>query len=135
MKALSIKQPWAWLIVNGFKPIENRTWNTNLRGQFLIHAGKELDHEAFRRLPMLFPEIKFPSLAELERGGIVGQAELVDCLPPGSERELSVQNRRWYQGEYGFVMNKAKPLPFRPLKGMLGFFAVPDAFVEGMKNG
>ena len=43
MKALSIKQPWAWLIVNGFKDIENRTWRTKIRGEFLIHAGIEAD--------------------------------------------------------------------------------------------
>ncbi|WP_245839042.1 ASCH domain-containing protein [Yersinia kristensenii] len=39
MKALSIRQPWAWLIVNGYKDIENRTWNTKCRGPVLIHAS------------------------------------------------------------------------------------------------
>ena len=43
MKALSIKQPWAWLIVNGYKDIENRTWKTNYRGTFLVHASKGFD--------------------------------------------------------------------------------------------
>ncbi len=37
---LSIRQPWAWLIVNGYKDIENRTWSTRFRGKVLIHAGK-----------------------------------------------------------------------------------------------
>src|SRR3972149_11819690 len=46
MKALSIIQPWAWLIVHGHKPVENRRWPTSFRGQFLIHAGKKFDHEA-----------------------------------------------------------------------------------------
>ena len=36
---LSIRQPYAWLIVNGFKPVENRTWPTRFRGRILIHAG------------------------------------------------------------------------------------------------
>lgn len=39
MKALSIRQPWAWLILHGGKDIENRSWNTNFRGRFLIHAA------------------------------------------------------------------------------------------------
>lgn len=37
MKALSILQPWAWLIVNGNKDIENRNWHTRFRGRFLVH--------------------------------------------------------------------------------------------------
>ncbi|WP_229215634.1 ASCH domain-containing protein [Duganella sp. CY15W] len=40
MKALSIRQPWAWLIVNGYKDIENRSWSTNVRGKVLVHASK-----------------------------------------------------------------------------------------------
>lgn len=42
MKALSIKQPWAYLIAAGFKDIENRSWKTNYRGKFLIHASKNI---------------------------------------------------------------------------------------------
>jgi hypothetical protein len=40
MKALSIRQPWAWLIVKGYKDIENRTWATKLRGRVFVHASK-----------------------------------------------------------------------------------------------
>ncbi len=39
MKALSVRQPWGWLIVNGYKDIENRDWNTKLRGRIWIHTG------------------------------------------------------------------------------------------------
>jgi len=83
------------------------------------------DLEAYRQLPILFSEIKLPALDAFERGGIVGVADLVNCLPPGSEHMLSEQDRRWYLGEYGFVVANAKPLPFRPFKGMLNFFNVP----------
>ncbi len=48
MKALSIRQPWAWLIANGYKDIENRSWRTNFRGEFLIHAGKKFDSAGWR---------------------------------------------------------------------------------------
>lgn len=46
MKVLSIRQPWAWLIMTGLKDIENRTWNTDFRGRFAIHASKKFDWDA-----------------------------------------------------------------------------------------
>jgi hypothetical protein len=39
LKAISIRQPWAWLIVNGYKDVENRIWAANVRGRVLIHVG------------------------------------------------------------------------------------------------
>lgn len=47
MKALSILQPWAWLIVEGYKDVENRTWKTGFRGKFLIHAPQVVDDYGF----------------------------------------------------------------------------------------
>ncbi len=48
-KCLSLKQPYAELIVSGKKAIELRTWNTKFRGEFLIHASKKIDKEACER--------------------------------------------------------------------------------------
>jgi hypothetical protein len=45
MKCLSLKQPFAELLVSGKKPIELRKWNTKFRGKFLIHASKQVDEE------------------------------------------------------------------------------------------
>lgn len=42
MRALSLTQPWAWLVVHGGKLVENRVWNTRHRGPFLIHAAKAM---------------------------------------------------------------------------------------------
>ncbi len=47
MRALTIRQPWAWAITCGLKRVENRTWSTNYRGPLLIHAGKTVDVGAF----------------------------------------------------------------------------------------
>ena len=72
MKALTIRQPWASLIVDGEKRVENRTWPTKYRGPLLIHAGKsrlEVDRDQARRLPF---------------SAIIGQVEVVDC--PGVPR-------------------------------------------------
>jgi hypothetical protein len=43
MKALTIKQPWATLIMTGAKDVENRLWHTNFRGRIAIHSSKKMD--------------------------------------------------------------------------------------------
>ena len=81
MKALSIKQPWAWLIASGFKPIENRNWRyqPRFRGPFLIHAGKQPAVLDARFIELCRGRrIKIP--ADLPLGGIVGSAEIVDVV-------------------------------------------------------
>ena len=120
MKALSIQQPWAWLIVNGHKDIENRTWPTKGRGRVLIHAGKKIDAEGYNFVRANFPHITLPTSFDV--GGIVGEARIVNCVRQS--------NSRWFVGEYGFVLADAKPLPFVPYRGQLGFFEV-DAVLAG----
>jgi|SRR5438552_16551616 len=114
MRVLSIRQPWSWLIVNGFKDVENRTWPTKLRGKFLIHASKhpspglaQIRAEARTRFHIEIPDV-------LELGGIVGEAELVDCVRSCPSA--------WFEGPWGFVLRNAKVLPFQSLRGKLGFF-------------
>jgi len=119
MKALSIKQPWAWLIVNGFKDVENRTWSTPFRGEFLIHAGKEADRDAYNYLRRIHPEIPMPLWHALQVGGIVGRARLINCVDWSPSQ--------WFEGPFGFILSDARPVPFRYLKGRLGFFEVVDA--------
>lgn len=43
LRALTIRQPWAWAIIHGGKDIENRSWNTKHRGPLVIHAGMGFD--------------------------------------------------------------------------------------------
>lgn len=128
MKALSIRQPWAWAILCAGKDIENRDWPTNFRGRCLLHTGKGMTrdecedfidfvHAMSRNHP--FPEgLTVPAASELSRGGIVGEMEIVDCVYQSASP--------WFFGPYGFVLRNVKPLPFRPLKGALGFFDVPE---------
>lgn len=129
MKALSIQQPWAWLIVQGIKPVENRTWSTKVRGRVLIHASKKFDHNGFMWLANNWWRYKLPSAVgdmcdrmknfkDFETGGIVGSAEITDCV--------TAHPSPFFSGHYGFVLANAKPLPFRPLRGQLSFFEVPD---------
>lgn len=122
--AISIRQPWAWLILNAGKDIENRDWKTEFRGNCLIHASKSgtrsdyndaIDFLVDRGLDRL--QYDLPALEHLEKGGIVGSVEIVGCTD-NSESP-------WFVGEYGFVLRNPKPLPFVPCKGRLGFFNVP----------
>jgi hypothetical protein len=121
MKALSIRQPWAWLITHAEKDIENRRWRTHFRGRFLIHASAGCTLMEYQDAKQFVFEqvhsgIIIPPLADLPRGGIVGQASLVDCVADSCSW--------WFSGPYGFVLADPKPLPFKPCKGSLKFFEV-----------
>ena len=72
MKALTIKQPWASLIVDGYKHYEFRSWKTNYRGKILIHAGLSLEKDMMER----FKDYNL----DCTLGAIIGEAELVDCI-------------------------------------------------------
>ena len=130
MKALSIRQPWAWLIVKGVKPIENRTWATKYRGRFYVHASEKFDMSAqdyakFKRelekdalhdgVDLAMPETP----ADFDRGGIVGSVELVDCV---LECEDEYDQAWHFPGNYAFLLDNPEVLPFRPMKGKLNFF-------------
>ena len=121
MRALSIRQPWAWLILHGGKDIENRSWATKVRGRVLVHAGKgctlaeRLSVQA-QLLGVSGPTIGLPPLEDLARGGIVGSVEIVDCL--------AASDSPWFMGPFGFQLRDPRPLPFLPWKGQLGFFHV-----------
>ena len=120
MKALSVRQPWAWLIVNGKKNIENRDWPTKFRGRIYIHAGKSMDHDAVDYIRHEYPDVILPERYDL--GGIVGEATVIDCVDHSASR--------WFYGDYGFIMASPRPLPFRPYRGALGFFEVHDDETE-----
>lgn len=126
--ALSIRQPWAWLILNAGKDIENRGWSTRFRGRILVHAAKGMTRDEYVeaiRFAMDYcnvPPQKLPLFSDLERGGIVGSVEIVDCV--------SQSESPWFVGTHGFVLRNPEILPFRPYKGQLGFFEVKEASGE-----
>ena len=78
MKVLTIKQPWATLIMQGDKRFEFRSWQTNYRGDLLIHAGKGIDKEAMNKLAKYIPE-------DMLTGKILGKVTLVNCVKVSTE--------------------------------------------------
>lgn len=105
MKVLTIKQPWATLIIQGDKRFEFRSWQTKYRGDLLIHAGKGIDKEAMKRLVKYLPE-------ELPYGKILGKVNLVDCIKMSLEfKELllkensDIYTKSSFQENYGWQVS------------------------------
>lgn len=122
--ALSIRQPWAWLIIHGHKDVENRDWPTNYRGQLLVHASKTRDQEGHQAALQIAEQlgIDLPPIDTLPLGGIVGEASLHGCV--------TECDSPWFVGEYGFLLRNARPLPFVPYRGRLNFFNVDPAVLR-----
>lgn len=121
MLALSLRQPWAWLVVHGGKDIENRVWSTTRRGPILLHAAKGMTKREYWDAWQFAgrPE-DMPSAEALMRGGLVGATEIHAVIQPTARPIV-----QWHMAEqYGYRLRKTVALPFRPLKGSLGFFRV-----------
>lgn len=116
--ALSVMQPWAWLMVHRFKPIENRKWYTRFRGDFCIHASKTFDAEGLLWVRKTFPLIRMPE--HFATGGIVGRGTVTDCVKHSDSP--------WFGGPFGFVIESASELPLIHMLGQPGFFRI--AFQE-----
>lgn len=125
--ALSIRQPWAWAIINEGKNIENRDWPTRFRGPVCIHAAKGMTNlewdDAMDWIDRAFPVPLASQMGrrrsasgsvDAKRGGIIGVAEIVDCVSSSASP--------WFFGRYGFVLANVEPVEFFPVKGALGFF-------------
>jgi len=119
---LSISQPFADLIISGKKSIELRNWNTNFRGEFLIHAPIKIRTEDCRRLKIN---------KKLTTGAIVGKAMLFDVKKYNSLNEIKKDQKLHYatkdlkNKKFGFILKNAKPFRIpTPWKGQLGFFEI-----------
>ncbi|MDX3885575.1 MAG: ASCH domain-containing protein [Sphingomonas sp.] len=124
MKALSIRQPWAFSIIHGGKDIENRSWPTRYRGPLAVHAAKGLTEDEIDVWKLFLDArdlrgdwLTGKTIGDLYRGGIIGVVDVVGCVQSSSSP--------WFNGQYGFVL--ANPRPIEPVacKGRLGFFDLP----------
>jgi hypothetical protein len=115
MKALSLKQPWAELILQKRKKIELRKWNTKFRGRFLIHASKIPDKEAMKKF----------GFNKLPCGFVVGKANLIDVKEYTNKKEFKEDETLHlaYSFEnYGFILKEIKRIKPIKTKGQLGFW-------------
>ena len=123
MKAITIKQPWATLIREGLKEYEFRSWNTNYRGELLIHAGQGIDKqdlEKFKDLNLEYPKSR-----------VVALVELVDCIKIDQKfnKELKDKNNRVYgnydRTGYAWKIRLIKKIDDnKEIKGQLGLWNI-----------
>ena len=133
MKALSIRQPWASLIIGKpfaladgkLKDVENRTWSTSFTGPLLIHASSRVDVDAVRSI---FPPFKHrlaesPATWRPYLGAIIGQVELVECRRHSPSIWAEAGAWHWVLANPKAFAN---PIPY---KSKLGLFEVPDSLL------
>ena len=128
MKCLSLKQPYADLLAFGEKTIELRKWNTKFRGEFLIHASKNIDIEACERLDI--------DIDKLTIGAMIGSAFLYDVKEYSNQEEFNKDKQKhfsivtkYFDGyKYGFLIRNARMFKKSiPYPGKLRFFEVEDS--------
>ena len=129
-----MSQPFAELIISGEKTIELRKWNTNFRGEFLVHAPLKIRKDEVKR---------FKINKKMVTGAIVGKAELYDVKKYNTKKEI-IEDKKFHhagknfqKSKYGFMLKNAKPFKVPiPWKGQLGFFEVnmPKTKINNDKN-
>jgi len=128
--ALSIRQPWPELILQGRKTVELRTWDADHRGPFWLHAGLAADVELDRAYGVEDPP----------RGAFVGRVSLVDILPLDSGRWERWRDRHLDRGPYRpglFAWILSSPERLRapvPARGQLKLFGIDDAAAQALRN-
>jgi hypothetical protein len=119
IKALSVRQPWADLIIRGIKAVENRSWSTKYRGPLLIHTGQKFDDRCVIQQQAQFnidPDA-------LPYGAIVGIVDLDDIV--------TSHHSQFFTGPYGWVLTNPRRF-HRPitLRGRMGLFDVPSHIIN-----
>jgi hypothetical protein len=110
--AITIRQPWAQLIIDGHKEIENRSWPTKHRGALVIHAGLGRDREALARFGHLLPD-------PLPAGVALGTVDLVDCQLDG----YTDASEHAEPGFFHWLLTDPEPFPEPiPIRGRLGLW-------------
>jgi activating signal cointegrator 1 len=120
MKALTVNQPWASLIVDGRKPWETRSWFTPYRGPLAIHAGLKVDRESCRGFgynPDTIP-----------RGCVLGIVDLARCLRLPHPDVVPDEFGDYAEGRFAWRVFPWRFFPWRvfdnpvPARGSLGIW-------------
>lgn len=140
MKAISVRQPWASLIVLGYKEYETRSWRTSVRGKIAIHSSSS-QHVAkqlckFKPYSTLLGQHSCNSYEDLVYGHIIGTVfldEVIECddgnlLSVLSSQELSLGN--FGHGRLAWKLSSPTPIKPFPFKGKLAFFDVSDELFD-----
>jgi len=122
MKALSLHQPWAWLVAGGLKDVENRPWRTWYRGLLAIRAtrdqGPSYYAEAVRQIAEISPGLALPDRRQLAYGSVIGLVNVRGC-----ERQ---SESPWFWGPWGWALIWARRID-EPVacRGQRGIWTLP----------
>jgi hypothetical protein len=137
-RVLSVKNPWAYLIVHHGKDVENRRQSTKYRGRILIHASKGSDMYAYERrwggdeaMQGIFDSL-LDNIYEVEKtnGHIIGSVELYDCVK-GSD-SVWAENLPEPYSQYHWLLRDPHPFDVPlPARGMLGLWTYESLLPQG----
>lgn len=139
MKALSLRQPWAWAVLHLGKTVENRVRNMGLPkpSEFLIHASLHFSYTYYeealswmRVRGLIPPTVQVPNLASMPRGVVIGMATSCQIIRPREHDHPEATNPWWMEDQYGYVLTHVRATPLVPLRAYLGFFTVPDEVAD-----
>lgn len=164
MKALSITQPWPWIILHLGKRIENRSRNIgSVRGPLFLHATSSMRREDWERavafvrqrsgdaladtipVPTWKDSVKRGVHPELPLGVIVARTEII-ARRPGPQASWTVsaqkaqlpptlldQEKRWYMGQYAYLLGAVTPVHPIPARGFQCFWEIPAEIAEQLE--
>jgi hypothetical protein len=123
-KVLTVRQPWASLIVAGVKRVENRSWPTRYRGRLWVHAAQSRPEgwsweDVLADFGLAVPQ-GLPAWDDLPSGAVVGSVEVYDCL------DVDAVEDAFAGGPWCWMLRDPRPLavPFT-CKGSLGLWTPP----------
>jgi hypothetical protein len=143
MKALTLHQPWASLLVLGYKPDDTRNWRSNsYRGPLAIHAGTAVTDEAVATyenadIRAFLDAAGLPNFDALPRGCFVGYCHLVDIVPTESVQEQRTP-AQLATGDYGpnrfaWLMDHPATMPEVECEGSQRLWSVPEELLHHFK--
>jgi hypothetical protein len=126
LRALSIRQPWAWAVAAGLKRIENRSWRVSYRGPLAIHAARVVETEAFPRCERLARRTVPFNLAT---GAVVAVVHLADIVMASELRDDP-----WAEGPWCWVLDDVMPICPVACEGRQQLFTLPDDVEEAVEH-
>jgi hypothetical protein len=125
LRAISIRQPWAWAVIHAGKDVENRSataprqFKSAVGQRVLIHASTHrLNWADMAAAVACLKErgVACPSRSNLMYGGVIGSVLITGIV--------TRHRSQWFRGPYALVFADPRPQPFMPAKGQVGLFRV-----------
>ncbi len=125
MKVLTIKEPYASIIMSGLKEYETRSWKTNYRGKIYIHASIKIDDDLKSRNDL--QKLVYDNNITLKPGYILCEAYLDDCIYMNDMFIKNVSDKekmvgRYELGRYAWHLSDIRVIEPVQAKGKLGIW-------------